>query len=90
MIGAQELTLVLAGLDALIEETASAEAALEDEAAALRAGTLTLVRREAARSAKVLKAAGVESPVVDRWLRIIPEDPFPEVRSLINEEVDGR
>lgn len=82
----EQTILILISLKELIDETASAEAVLEDESAALRAGTLTLVRREAARLALLMKNKGVTSQTLDHWMRIIAEDPFPEVRSLATED----
>lgn len=82
LIRPEEITIIITSLAALIKETISAEAALEDDAAAIRAGTLTLVRREAANLALTLSGAGVTSPILDQWKQIISNDPFPEVRSL--------
>jgi len=80
-----DVQLILTALEALIDETKTTNSTLENESAALRAGTLTLVRSEAARSALVMRLNGIKAPILERWIALIPDDPFPEVRSLLDE-----
>lgn len=85
LLDENDIRLLLTGLEALIEETISKVGVIDDEATSLRASTLTLVRREAARSALVLRSIGLNAPCLDQWITLIPDDPFPEVRSLLDE-----
>jgi hypothetical protein len=32
-----------------------------------------------------MRSAGIKAAILERWIALIPDDPFPEVRSLLDE-----
>ncbi|MET3473715.1 hypothetical protein ABIC78_004270 [Novosphingobium sp. 1529] len=78
-LSAEQFKRIQIALGDLLEETNYSVIDLQSE----RAGTVSLIRKNAARLALSLKDAGHASEETEAWLTAVRDDPLPEVRHAL-------